>query len=262
MGSAFTATEGPRFAARVIDPDPGDSVAQIDLFRGITGSSNAVVVASSDGNPSFAWREHAVFPEGTEAHYYLRIRMSDNANIWTGPVYVTYVAGGPTTDVGAPGAAATLALSASPNPTLGNVTASFTLPTAVARGQVMVFDAGGRRVRTLLDGPLEAGDHRIAWTGQSDNGTAARRGRLLPAPRDGRAHGHEEDPADPLNERPRREHERGRPAPTPFCFPVARALAVALSERALQPPSRRPARTRPACRRPAPSWNPGARRAR
>ncbi len=176
MGSAFTATEGPRFAARVIDPDPGDSVAQIDLFRGITGSSNAVVVASSEGNPNFAWREQDVFPDGTEAHYYLRIRMSDNANIWTGPVYVTSVAGSPTTDVGEPGAVATLALSASPNPTLGNVTASFTLPTAVARGQVMVYDASGRRVRTLLDGPLEAGVHRIGWTGQSDNGTAARPG--------------------------------------------------------------------------------------
>jgi len=151
-------------------------VAQIDLFRGITGVSNAVVVASSDGNSSFAWREHTVFPDETEAHYYLRIRMSDNANIWTGPVYVTYGPGGPTTAVGDDGVGATLAMSASPNPTPGRVTASFTLPRAVSRGQVIVYDAGGRRVRTLLDGPLEAGNHQIAWTGLSDNGSTAHSG--------------------------------------------------------------------------------------
>ena len=40
----------------------------------------------------------------------------------------------------------------------------------------MVYDASGRRVRTLLDGPLEAGDHRIAWTGMTDNGASARPG--------------------------------------------------------------------------------------
>ena len=116
MGSAWTSVGGVQFAVKVIDPDPGDDVAQIDLFRGITGVSNAAVVATSYGNSSFAWRERDSFAEDAETHYYLRIRMSNNANIWSGPVYVTYDPLG-TTAVDRPGPATVLALSASPNPT-------------------------------------------------------------------------------------------------------------------------------------------------
>ncbi len=176
MGSAWTQAAGVEIAVEVTDPDLGDAVSQIDLFRGITGASNAVLVASNDGSSKFAWREHKVFPDETEAHYYLRIKMNDNANIWTGPIYVTYGPGGPTTDVGDDTRGATLAMSASPNPMMGRVTASFALPTAVSRGQVIVYDAGGRRVRTLVDGPMAAGAQQVAWTGLNDNGSAVHSG--------------------------------------------------------------------------------------
>lgn len=175
MGAAWTSPVGASFAVKVIDPDPGDGVAQIDLFRGITGVSNAAVVATSYGNASFAWRDLDPVAEGAEAHYYLRIRMNDNANLWTGPVYVTRGPGGGTVAVDDGGPPPGLALAASPNPTLGRVTASFTLP-AAARGELVVFDVGGRRVKTLLDGPLAAGDHRVAWTGHTDDGSTARSG--------------------------------------------------------------------------------------
>jgi hypothetical protein len=175
MGSAWTSPDGVQFAVKVFDPDPADAVAQIDLFRGFTGVSNAAVVATSYGNPSFAWRERTSFADGTEAHYYLRIRMNNNANLWTGPVYVTRGPGS-VIAVDGPGPQTNLALSASPNPTLGRVTASFSLPAAVSDGQLVVYDVGGRRVITLLDGPLAAGDHRIAWTGLKDDGSAARPG--------------------------------------------------------------------------------------
>lgn len=169
MGAAWTAAQGIRFAARVIDPDPTDGVAQIDLLRGITGSSNATVVATSLGSSSFAWRERQSFAPGTEAHYYLRIRMNDNANIWTGPVYVTYdpnsvVAVGD--GVPSPG----LRMAASPNPAYHQVTASFALPRDVRQAGLTVYDANGRHVKTLLDGPLTAGVHQIAWTGTDDFG--------------------------------------------------------------------------------------------
>jgi hypothetical protein len=175
MGASWSSPDGVRFAVEVSDPDPGDGVAQIDLFRGITGVSNAVVVATSLGNPDFAWRDDTPLADGTEAHYYLRIRMNDNANIWTGPVYVTRGPGGGTTAVG-DGAAVGIAMSASPNPTLGRVTAAFSLPRETASAQLVVYDVGGRRVKTLLDGPLAAGDHRIAWTGTRDDGATARPG--------------------------------------------------------------------------------------
>jgi hypothetical protein len=172
MGSAWTSATGVRFAVEVTDPDFADGVSQIDLLRGITGSSNAVVVATNDNNSKFAWRERTAFPNGTEAHYYLRIRMNDNANIWTGPVYVTYDASSPVA-VGDGVGRGTIALLASPNPTMGRVTASFSLPVAAGRGQLVVYDASGRRVKTLLDGPLAAGEHRIAWGGVDDAGRQA-----------------------------------------------------------------------------------------
>jgi hypothetical protein len=172
MGSAWTSGQGVRFAVRVIDPDPTDAVTRIDLMRGITGVSNAQVVATSAGNASFAWRERQTFVAGTEAHYYVRISMADNATVWTGPVYVTYdpsavAAVGPGNDD------VHFALAASPNPAFGRVTASFTLSSAAEHADLRVYDAAGRRVHTLLSGPLEAGPHRIEWTGLDENGRAA-----------------------------------------------------------------------------------------
>jgi hypothetical protein len=35
-----------------------------------------------------------------------------------------------------------------------------------------VYDAGGRRVRTLIHGPLDAGPQQVAWTGLDDAGRA------------------------------------------------------------------------------------------
>jgi hypothetical protein len=172
MGEAWTAAAGVQFVLDVIDPDGGDGVAQIDLLRGVTGVSNAVVVASSDNNPHFAWRERQVFAPGTEVHYYVRIRQNDNANIWTGPVYVTYDPSSAVA-VGDRTPAPSILLLAAPNPTLGRVTASFSLPLAAGRGQLVVYDANGRRVKTLLDGPLDAGEHRIAWSGHDDAGRMA-----------------------------------------------------------------------------------------
>ncbi len=169
MGEAWTAAAGIRIALRVTDPDPADSVVQIELLRGITGSSSAVVVATSTNNASFAWRERTVFPQGTEVHYYLRIRQADNAITWTGPVYVTY---DPTvaTAVEPRAAGPALQLAVGPNPTLGRVTAAFALAQPARRADLAVFDAAGRRVSTLLAGPLAAGPQRVEWTGLDDRG--------------------------------------------------------------------------------------------
>jgi hypothetical protein len=169
MGTAFAAPTGARIAAAVSDPDIGEGVAQIDLYRGITGVSEAVVVATSFGNDRFAWRETEVFADGTEAHYYLRIRMLDNQAIWTGPVYVTYDEEA-TVAVEQPAGGATLALVAAPNPAMGRITASFALPRAEGNVELAVFDATGRRVKTLLGGPMSAGSHQVVWTGHDDHG--------------------------------------------------------------------------------------------
>jgi len=170
MGDAWTVAQGPRFVLKVVDPDLGSGVAQVDLLRGITGSSNAVIVATSMGNSSFAWRERQTFAVGTEAHYYARIRMLDNAQLWTGPVYVKYDPAGVAgiEDGPRPGAGATLV--ASPNPAFGRVVASLTLPMATDHADLRIYDAAGRRVNTLISGPLAAGSQRIEWKGLDEAG--------------------------------------------------------------------------------------------
>jgi len=172
MGEAWTAATGIRIVVRVTDPDPGDAVAQIELMRGVTGSSTATVVASNLGSADFAWRELDTFAPGTEVHYYLRIRQSDNAITWTGPVYVTYDPSAATAVGDAP-AAATLEMAVGPNPSLGRVHASFTLPSPARQADLAVFDASGRRVATLINGPLSAGSHAVTWTGLDDRGGRA-----------------------------------------------------------------------------------------
>jgi len=173
MGEAWTVAQGPRFVLQVNDPDLGAGVAQIELLRGITGASNAVVVASSLGNNSFAWRELQSFPVGTEAHYYARIRMSNNAQLWTGPVYVKYDPAGVTGVGDRPGRGSGLALAAAPNPAFGRVTASFTLASATDHADLRIYDAAGRLVNTLISGPVEAGTQRIEWTGLDENGRSS-----------------------------------------------------------------------------------------
>jgi hypothetical protein len=170
MGEAWAAAEGVRFAAHVLDPDVGAGVSQIELLRGITGASNAVVVATSNGNAEFAWRERTHFANGTEAHYYLRIRMLDNSTVWTGPVYVKYDPNSVTGVGDGPRPGATLVLAAAPNPSFGRVTASFTLPTATDHADLRIYDAAGRLVNTLISGPVAAGTQRIEWAGQDENG--------------------------------------------------------------------------------------------
>ena len=72
----------------------------------------------------------------------------------------------------APGAGATqaaLAVENAPNPFAGETALSFTLP-GTENVAVVVYDAAGRRVATLQDGPLGPGSHRLLWSGRGEDG--------------------------------------------------------------------------------------------
>ncbi|MFN8587099.1 MAG: FlgD immunoglobulin-like domain containing protein [Candidatus Eisenbacteria bacterium] len=58
---------------------------------------------------------------------------------------------------------------ASANPARGTSTLRFALAHA-GRAQLELYDASGRRVRTLLAGTLEAGEHGASWDGRDDSG--------------------------------------------------------------------------------------------
>src|SRR5205814_6405840 len=66
-----------------------------------------------------------------------------------------------------------LALEAArPNPSSGAITLHFTLPRA-GRARLILIDLAGRRMRTLVDGALEAGPHDCAWDGRDQRGRSA-----------------------------------------------------------------------------------------
>ena len=62
-----------------------------------------------------------------------------------------------------------------PNPGMGRQQVVLHLDRDAARADVEIFDVQGRRVRTLLSGPLGKGTHAMTWNGRDDreNPTAA-----------------------------------------------------------------------------------------
>ena len=62
-----------------------------------------------------------------------------------------------------------------PNPVASRATVRFGLPRA-GHVTLEVFDVGGARVRTLLDGERPAGEHAVTWDGRDASGGRARAG--------------------------------------------------------------------------------------
>ena len=56
-----------------------------------------------------------------------------------------------------------------PNPFNPQTTIRFSLARK-GRVEVIVYDVGGRMVRTLIDGEREAGLHSVVWDGKNDRG--------------------------------------------------------------------------------------------
>ena len=60
--------------------------------------------------------------------------------------------------------------SAAPNPFRRTMSMVIDVPQSSGRIELALFDVGGRRVRTLVDGALAAGRHTIAWDGRGQSG--------------------------------------------------------------------------------------------
>jgi hypothetical protein len=59
-----------------------------------------------------------------------------------------------------------------PNPFLGETTIQYALPRTMAV-RLVIHDARGRMVRTLVDGIEEAGERRAVWDGRDARGSLA-----------------------------------------------------------------------------------------
>jgi hypothetical protein len=67
---------------------------------------------------------------------------------------------------------ATAITAAYPNPFNPSTTVAFTLA-AAGRAELVLYDAAGRRVRTLAGGEMTAGEHVAVWDGQIEGGSRA-----------------------------------------------------------------------------------------
>ena len=82
----------------------------------------------------------------------------------------------PTLDVAQVSSPSRLALrSIAPNPFSGASVITFSVPFR-SRVTLAILDLEGRRVRTLADSELEAGDHRVPWNGLDDRGVRVNAG--------------------------------------------------------------------------------------
>jgi hypothetical protein len=106
-------------------------------------------------------------PPATQAAYWLE-GLGAPASSWYGPALV-----GP-----ASGSAGLELACLEPNPFNPSVTATVRLGRA-QRLVATVHDLRGRRIATLADGPMPAGEHALRWDGHTDGGKAAPSGAYL-----------------------------------------------------------------------------------
>lgn len=159
-------------AIRVFDPDAGQVTPYVANL--IDAFPLGVVVLDLDvdanGRP-WAATGSPVLIEGDPNAGILELAggslASDQALIWLPGSTATAV-----DDDTVPGAARPQAFALrtpTPNPFNPRTTIAFELP-RTAPVSIDLFDARGRRVRTLVDGERAAGEHRVIWDGADDEG--------------------------------------------------------------------------------------------
>lgn len=171
-------------------PDPYN---QVVLWKSVSGEEHLLAQVENVPNDPGMWRHLAVEVEGSTIRAFFDgvqvINYEDRdrpfltgkvavdafadagvgwQEVWVDNVSVEAI--GPATMVPNP-RSSTFALRSYPNPFNPQTRIAFSLG---APGEVLiaVYDLRGRLVRSLLDGPLEAGDHAVEWNGQDALGRA------------------------------------------------------------------------------------------
>jgi hypothetical protein len=152
--------------ATLVDGGPG----QVNIFGKATMSNFLGTVPfilggtiHLDGNPA------GVLLANQEINQTARLTMDDGITLHTR----TLVEDGVTVDVEPMVLGANLpplaTVRASPNPLEPSTQIAYTL-THEATGSIRIYDLGGRAVRTIAEGRLEPGEHRIPFDGRDDAG--------------------------------------------------------------------------------------------
>lgn len=158
---AFTVTGADGEARGVVFVDDNDD--------GFPGDDDVLYILEpdADGEPALAWKfefsadASTVLPEAGDVFRLVPVRSlgSDDVFEFEGRAN-TAAEDSPLSGV---------TLRAYPNPSAGPITLAYALESA-ADVRVEVFDARGRLVATLIDGPASAGDHRATWTADAASG--------------------------------------------------------------------------------------------
>lgn len=184
--SSYDGPPGWYDVANCVAEGPGGSVVVSGLSDGSgTGWDWATVAYDGvDGTRLWEMRHNGPASQSDEAR--------DVFCTPQGDVYVTGYAYGPATGKDfltiryvAPAAspagdlpAPALALRAWPNPFNPRVALSFAMPRD-GRAELVIYDLAGRRVATLLDGPVTAGAHTVHWDGRGQDGRSVAGGTYL-----------------------------------------------------------------------------------
>ncbi len=94
-------------------------------------------------------------------------------NLSAASLAVLAIAGAP--EVSAAAAVEPLRLTISPNPFRSGAEIRFAAP-AAERARLVLFNAAGRRIRTLFDSPVAPGEQRLVWDGSDEMGRPLRNG--------------------------------------------------------------------------------------
>lgn len=129
--------------------------------------------------PQVQWQRHVTnytppFPLQPGTRYYWKISSWDSHVYTTSPTW-SFVAGQPTATPELP---MELALGRNhPNPFNPQTIIPYTVPKGAAMHvRIMVFDATGRRVRTLVDETQSAGAREVVWRGENEAGAVVSSG--------------------------------------------------------------------------------------
>ncbi len=170
QGASWSAIDGdlPDVPINDVVVDPADTqrlFLATDVGVYWTSNQGAVWVPLGSGLPFTA-----VFDLSLHAPSRTLVAATHGRSQWKADLTQILVAVGP--GIGGGGAPGNALSAPMPNPSRGWARLTLELATP-GQAEVAVFDAGGRRVRTLFSGPLEAGRHPVAWDGADATGGRA-----------------------------------------------------------------------------------------
>ncbi len=170
MGSRYTANDP--YISIAATATAGTNFSTYYLYR-----NGAIRKSGTLNSTSWNFSFTDTVPGDGEYYYFVRLLQADFDRTWSSPIWVTV--SGVTGIAGGVGASGKVELFANhPNPFNPITTIEYAIPSK-ATVDLAVYDATGRRVKTLARGERIAGRHTAVWDGTDDRGNEVASGVYL-----------------------------------------------------------------------------------